>query len=228
MSTVSDRRPAGAGPIRLVVFDCDGTLVDSQRLIVACMSEAFLAEGLAPPTPDAIRRIVGLSLVLATATLLDGEDEALALRIAEAYQRAFRERHDRGGIYEPLFPGALELLDELRAQGLALGIATGKRMRGLRLVLERHRMIERFVTLQTADHHPSKPHPAMLEAAMAETGCAAEETILVGDTTFDILMARAAGAVPIGVAWGNHPSEELADAGAVRVMRRFDELLELL
>jgi phosphoglycolate phosphatase len=101
-------------------------------------------------------------------------------------------------------------------------------MRGLRFVLEHHGLGHYFVTLQTADLHPSKPHPAMLHAAMAETGFEAEATMLVGDTTFDILMARAAGAMPIGVSWGNHPSHELVTAGAVRVLDRFEELHELL
>ncbi len=213
---------------RLVVFDCDGTLVDSQRLIVDCVQEAFAGEGLAVPTAEAIRRIVGLSLVEAVDRLMDGADPAHAAVVAERYKDVFIRRRLAGPVDEPLFPGARELLENLQKRGLLLGIATGKAMRGLRHVLAAHRLEAHFVTLQTADRHPSKPHPAMLEAAMAETGARSEETVLVGDTTFDIEMARAAGALPVGVAWGNHPADELRAAGAKDVLDRFDRLLDLL
>jgi phosphoglycolate phosphatase len=213
---------------RLVVFDCDGTLVDSQRLIVDCVQEVFAGEGLAVPTAEAIRRIVGLSLVEAVDRLMGGADPAHAAVVAERYKDVFMRRRLAGPVEEPLFPGARELLETLQERGLLLGIATGKAMRGLRHVLATHRLETRFVTLQTADRHPSKPHPAMLRAAMAETGARSEETVLVGDTTFDIEMARAAGALPVGVAWGNHPPDELHRAGAVAVLERFDGLLRLL
>lgn len=213
---------------RLIVFDCDGTLVDSQRLIVDCVQEAFAGEGLAIPAPEAIRRIVGLSLAAAVDRLMGGADPAHAAVVAERYKDVFMRRRLAGPVDEPLFPGARELLAELRARGLLLGIATGKTMRGLRHVLASHRLEAHFVTLQTADRHPSKPHPAMLEAAMAETGARAAETVVVGDTTFDVEMARAAGALPVGVAWGNHPPDELHRAGAVAVLGRFAELLTLL
>lgn len=216
------------GHHRLVVFDCDGTLVDSQRLIVDCVQEAFAGEGLAVPTPEAIRRIVGLSLVAAVDRLMGGADPAHAAVVAERYKDVFLRRRLAGPVEEPLFPGTRELLDELRRRGLLLGIATGKAIRGLRHVLASHRLEAYFLTLQTADRHPSKPHPAMLEAAMAETGARPEETVLVGDTTFDIEMARSARALPVGVAWGNHPAEELHAAGAAAVLDRCDELLALL
>ncbi len=214
--------------MRLIIFDCDGTLVDSQAAIVTCVQAAFAAEGLAPPTPRAVRRIVGLSLEPALAALLPEPDPLLARRLAAGYKEAFVDHRASPAYHEPLFPGTRELLDALQARGLLLGIATGKAMRGLRFVLERHELVSRFVTLQTADLHPSKPHPAMVEAAMAETGAAPAATMVVGDTTFDVLMARAAGALPVGVSWGNHPAAELVAAGAVRVLGRFDELHELL
>jgi phosphoglycolate phosphatase len=214
--------------LRLVVFDCDGTLVDSQRFIVECMSAAFVADGRPAPAAEAIRRVVGLSLVDAVARLLDGADHALAVRLAGNYRDLFMARRLAGDTDEPLFPGARELLEALRAREVLLGIATGKAMRGLRHVLARHGLEGHFVTLQTADLHPSKPHPAMLEAAMRETGSAPAETMLVGDTTFDIEMAVAAKALPVGVAWGNHPAAELHAAGAAHVLDRFEELLALL
>jgi phosphoglycolate phosphatase len=214
--------------VRLIMFDCDGTLVDSQATIVTCAQAAFLAEGLTPPPAEAVRRIVGLSLVEAVLALMDEPDPVLAPRLAEHYKAAFLEHRATPEFHEPLFPGTIELLEALQARGLLLGVATGKAMRGLRYVLERHGLERCFVTLQTADLHPSKPHPAMLHAAMAETGAGPHETMLVGDTSYDILMACAAEVLPVGVSWGNHPAEELTAAGAVRVLDRFDELHELL
>jgi phosphoglycolate phosphatase len=215
-------------PIRLVVFDCDGTLVDSQAVIVACMRQAFERQGREPPEARAVQRVVGLSLTTAVLQLMPVPDTQAAERLADGYRAAFLDRRCRPDHDEPLFPGTIELLQALEARGLLMGVATGKAMRGLRHVLARHGIERYFITLQTADLHPSKPHPAMLEAAMRETGAAPEETMLVGDTTFDVLMAKAAGAVPVGVAWGNHPEAELRAAGARHMLARFDQLLDLL
>ncbi len=220
--------PTAPVPLPHVVFDCDGTQVDSQASIVACMGDAFAAEGLTPPPAQAIRRIVGLSLTEAVLRLLPEPDLPLAERLGEAYKAAFLARSARPDHDEPLFPGAREVLDALDARGIPTGVATGKAMRGLLRVLARHGLEARFATLQTADLHPSKPHPAMLEAAMREVGVRPAETLLVGDTTFDVLMARAAGAVPVGVAWGNHPAAELREAGAVHILGDFGELLGLV
>ena len=214
--------------MRLIVFDCDGTLVDSAASIVACATAAFEAQGLAPPTPEAIRRIVGLSLAPAMQVLLGRDDPDTALAIAASYRDAFVRRRTDGGALEPLFPGTRALLDALGARGIMLGVATGKSMRGLEAVLAAHDLKDRFVTLQTADFHPSKPHPAMLEAAMREAGAGPLETMIVGDTTFDIDMGVKAGCVPVGVSWGNHGGDELLERGAVRVLERFEELLDLL
>lgn len=219
---------AARGACRLVVFDVDGTLVDSAATIVACAQAAFEAEGLEAPGEEAVRRIVGLSLPQAMAVLLGREDPVMAGRIASHYRSAFLARRTAPGFEEPLFPGTIELLEALAGRGLLMGVATGKAMRGLEAVLERHGIGHHFTTLQTADLHPSKPHPSMVEAAMRETGCEPAETLLVGDTTYDIEMAAAAGALPVGVAWGNHPAAELEAAGAARILRRFDELLHLL
>lgn len=215
-------------PVRLVVFDCDGTLVDSAATIVACVQGAFADLRLEPPPAQAVRRIVGLSLTEAMLRLLPEPDVAVAGRLAEAYKAAFAAHRTRPDHDEPLFPGAPEVLDALKARGVPMGVATGKAMRGLRFVLARHDLGPYFATLQTADLHPSKPHPAMLEAAMREVGAEPAETLLVGDTTFDVLMARAAGAVPVGVAWGNHPAEELREVGAVHILAEFGELLGLV
>ncbi len=213
-----------SGRAGLIIFDVDGTLVDSQATIVACAQRAFSAEGLRPPPAEAVRRIVGLSLTEAMTVLLGRQDPVLAARIAQSYRDAFLEYRLTPEFQEPLFPGARAILERLRDQEVPLGVATGKAMRGLRSIIERHGLEGFFQTLQTADLHPSKPHPAMVEAAMAEVGVAPGGTMMVGDTTYDILMARAAGADGIGVGWGNHPPAELEAAGASAVLDRFADL----
>jgi phosphoglycolate phosphatase len=133
-----------------------------------------------------------------------------------------------GQVEEPLFDGVLELLDALEHDGWLLAVATGKSDRGLRHCLERHDIHARFVSLQTADRHPSKPHPSMVEQAIADAGAARERTIVVGDTSFDMAMAVNAGAMGIGAGWGYHDAEELLAAGAVAVAEHPTEVLNLI
>ena len=211
---------------RLAIFDCDGTLVDSQHSIAAALATAFSAHGLPVPPPHESRRVVGLSLVEAMAALLPEQPPALHGVVAESYKTAFQRMRSAGGVEEPLFDGVLELLDALEADGWLLGVATGKSDRGLGLCLDCHGLAHRFVTLQTADRHPSKPHPSMIERAMAEAGAEPAGTVMIGDTSYDIKMARAAGATAIGVAWGYHPPSELREAGAHFVASRPLEILE--
>lgn len=213
---------------QLIVFDCDGTLVDSQAVIVACAQDAFRAVGLVAPSPERIRHIVGLSLEPAMRVLLGRDEPDLGRRIASAYRDAFFARRAMPDHDEPLFPGVVETLRALQERDAVMGVATGKTMRGLRQILEKHALESFFVTLQTADLHPSKPHPAMLEAAMAETGFATDATWIVGDTTYDIEMGRLAGCRGIGVAYGNHPAEALTGAGATHIVDRIDQVLELV
>lgn len=204
---------------RLAVFDCDGTLVDSQANICRAMEAAFDSAGLVPPARPAIRRIVGLSLVEAVARLAPDLDPALHVALAEDYKRQFRAMRTGGGLAdEPLFEGVRDALEQLADAGWLLGVATGKSDRGLTLLLEHHGLSQHFVTLQTADRHPSKPHPSMLELAMAEAGADPGDTVMIGDTSFDITMAAAAGVHPIGVAWGYHTVAELTAAGARHVL----------
>jgi phosphoglycolate phosphatase len=214
--------------IRLIVFDCDGTLVDSQHVIVAAAERAFRAQGLEPPTPAAVHAVIGLSLELAIAAWRPEAGLAERMLLVDAYRTAWRVLRDEDGVREPLFPGALPTLAELDRQGRLLGIATGKSRPGLLSVLDHHRLTPLFISLQTADRHPSKPHPGMLEAAMAETGSAPAETLMVGDTSYDMAMARSAGVGAIGVAWGYHPVSSLVAAGATTILERFEDLLDLV
>lgn len=207
---------------RLAVFDCDGTILDSQAVIVRAMRTCFADAGLTPPEDAAVRRIVGLSLPQAMAVLLPRAGGALHHDLAERYKRAFHAMRGAGEIREPLFDGLVDALTALAADGWRLGVATGKSTRGLRLALTGHGLHDRFVTLQTADGHPSKPHPSMLQAALAETG--ASQGVMVGDTEFDMAMAKAAGFGALGVAWGYHPVGRLEAAGADVVIEDFDAL----
>ena len=211
---------------RLIVFDCDGTLVDSQHVIVAAAERAFLAQGLVPPAAAAVHAVIGLSLELAVASWRPEAELAERTLLVDAYRTAWRTLRDHEGVREPLFPGALATLMELDRQGHLLGVATGKSRPGLLSVLDHHGLTSLFASLQTADRHPSKPHPAMLEAAMRETGSAPGETLMVGDTSYDMAMARAAGVAAIGVAWGYHPAASLVAAGATTILERFEDLLD--
>jgi phosphoglycolate phosphatase len=215
--------------MRLAVFDCDGTLVDSQANICRAMAEAFLLSDLPAPPAEATRRIVGLSLVEAMRALLPQADAAAHRRLAADYKDAFHRLRQSGGLDpEPLFDGIASVIDRLADDGWRLGVATGKSDRGLAHVLAAHSLADRFTTLQTADRHPSKPDPSMLLAAMVEAGAAAHETAMIGDTSFDMAMARAAGTRAVGVAWGYHEVADLLDGGADVVATRVADLPGLL
>lgn len=197
-----------------MVFDCDGTLVDSQHSICTAMVRAFETVKLTPPARPDILAIVGLSLPHAMAVLLPEADEAFHHHVSDQYRDAFRQMRSGGEVSEPLYDGIGDLIDSLGAQGWALGVATGKSDRGLHLCLTHHGILDRFVTLQTADRHPSKPHPAMLLEAMDEAGASPESTVMIGDTTFDIAMAVGARVRAVGVNWGYHAPDLLLAAGA--------------
>ena len=200
--------------VRLAVFDCDGTLVDGQASICNAMDSAFAAAGIPAPDRNAVRRIVGLSLPQAVGRLLPDHDRDLHLQIAELYKQAFRAARASGELSEPLFSGIADTVTALRGAGWLLGVATGKSDRGLEHCLAMHGLSAHFATLQTADRHPSKPHPAMLNAALDAVLAEPGDSVMIGDTDFDMAMAAAAGVRAIGVAWGYHDPAELRAAGA--------------
>lgn len=202
---------------KLAIFDCDGTLVDSGGAIYRALADTFDQHERDLPPARQCRQVIGLSLVQAIASLVPDASDRDHSQMAETYKGAFAKARREGRVEEPLFDGILELLDELEAAGWLLAIATGKSDRGLRHCLERHGLHARFISLQTADRHPSKPAPNMALAAMADAGATKKRTILVGDTSFDMGMAIAAGATAIGVSWGYHDPRELIRAGARKV-----------
>ena len=213
---------------RLAIFDCDGTLVDGQANICLAMEHAFDEAGMPPPPRHATRRIVGLSLVEAMRMLLPDASDAQHLDMAERYKAAYFTLRGNGMADEPLYDGIAALLSELDEGGWLLGVATGKSDRGLHRCLDVHGLRGLFVTLQTADRHPSKPHPSMIYQALADSGADVANTIMVGDTVYDIQMGQAAGCKTIGVGWGYHPLDELRDAGADFLVETMDELKAIM
>ena len=207
------QRQSGHRSLKLIVFDCDGTLVDSQHMICAAMRQAYEAHGLSVPERERLLAIVGLSLPDAFRRLAQGghapQNHPVDSLVAH-YRTAFAALRQSVEHLEPLYPGAKEALDRLATRPDA--------------VLARHGLAERFATIQTADDAPSKPHPGMVLAAMGATGIGADDTVVVGDTVFDVEMARAAGTRAIGVGWGYHEPEALMRAGAETVVGRFSEL----
>ncbi len=212
---------------RLAIFDCDGTLVDSQHNICAAMATCFAAAGLEPPPHARTRQVVGLSLIEAMRAMLPEAEPDFHAVLAENYKLAFQAMRARGLDEEPLYEGIAELIDALDADGWLLAVATGKSDRGLKLCLEHHGIAGRFISLQTADRHPSKPHPSMIEQAMTDAGADPSRTVMIGDTSYDMAMARAAGVGAIGVSWGYHDPHELTRAGAHHVAGTPREIIEL-
>jgi len=213
---------------RLAVFDCDGTLVDGQSDICDTMVQAFERATLPVPDRNDVRRIVGLSLPVAIRRLAPGISDDDAKNVVEFYKSGYFARREEGLLQEPLYDGIAELLANLHQTGWQLAVATGKSDRGLNSVLAAHGLTDLFISLQTADRHPSKPHPAMLEAALFEAGAQPSNAVMIGDTTFDIDMARAANVRAIGVAWGYHEPQELNEAGAAAIANDVAELEQLL
>lgn len=200
---------------RLIIFDVDGTLVDSQNDIVAAMTTAFGGVGVTVPARENILSIVGLSLDVAMARLAPELETAVRATMVQGYKDAYMSMRAQAGaaVSSPLYPGALQALADLgRVPENILGVATGKSKRGLDKLIEAHGLEGVFATQQVADFHPSKPHPSMLLAAMAETGISPDCAVMIGDTSYDMDMARAAGIRGVGVSWGYHGRADLTAA----------------
>lgn len=216
--------------LRLVIFDVDGTLVDSQAHIVHSMTTAFLAHGLTPPNRAEILSIVGLSLPVAMARLLPGRPQLIG-GLVDAYKDAFAQSPKMPGpiARSPLYPGVSELLARLGAEAeTLLAIATSKSRRGLDHLVDLHGWHGLFQSVQCADDHPSKPHPSMIEACLRETGVDVARAVVIGDTTYDMQMGRAAGITALGVAWGYHSIDALHQAGADHVIDHIDTVDDVI
>ena len=213
---------------RLAIFDCDGTLVDSQANICLAMEQCFTRAGFEAPAARADAAGGGIEPGRSHEEMRPEAEADVHLALAEDYKQVFQRLRADGLVEEPLYDGIADLLDALEADGWLLAVATGKSDRGLALCLERHGLGRRFVSLQTADRHPSKPHPSMVEQALAEAGADPSLSMMIGDTSYDMAMAKAAGVRAVGVAWGYHDQEELLAAGADYVAAHPSEITELV
>jgi phosphoglycolate phosphatase len=212
------------GPLKLCAFDLDGTLVDSQLHIISAMAKAFKAEGLGAPSPDAVRNVIGLSLDDAISALAPEVSGLWVERVGNRYRDAYFDSKQVGGDVEPLADGTLEMLETMDRDGWQLGIVTGKGRRGLMSVLDGHGLRPRFVVLKSADDGPSKPDPTLLLEAIDEAGATPGTTVMIGDTVFDLQMARAARVASIAVTWGYHSRDVLLAERPAAMIERFAEL----
>ncbi|PTV95711.1 phosphoglycolate phosphatase [Rhodobacter aestuarii] len=209
--------------MKLALFDVDGTLSDSQAHILAAMTQSFNGQGLPVPTREKVLSIVGLSLPIAIAQLAPEQDDTTQAALVEGYKQSYFT--GRAASPAPLYPGAKECCLRLaEREDMLLGMATGKSRRGVEALIAHHGLEGLFVTQQVADDNPSKPHPGMVLAALREAGVEPADAVMIGDTTYDVEMAQAAGVKAIGVSWGYHPVEDLVAAGAAQIVTSFAEL----
>jgi phosphoglycolate phosphatase len=213
--------------MKLIVFDVDGTLVDSQNLIVEAQRRAFAALDLEAPSRERALSVVGLSLHEAFDSLTGGSGPSAEL--AQAYKNAWTQLRSESDDHDPLYPGVDEFLRQMAERAhCVLGIATGKSRAGIVRLFDRYGWHDIFQTVQTADDAPSKPAPDMFNRALKEAGVAASDACMVGDTSFDMVMAHRAGARAIGVGWGYHRHDRLLKAGASTIAQDIPALREVL
>lgn len=211
--------------LHLVIFDYDGTLVDSFVANHEAMVLAFKNFENPPPPEVNLCEMMGLPVAEQVVVLAPEArpDEWLAL------ENSYRQhRLGRVDPPEPMFPGARACLDALNRDGILMAVATVKSAKGLRATLDRHGLHRHFVTQQTGDHHPGKQNPAMVLASLAEAGVDPENALVVGDTRFDMEMAVDAGVASFGAAWGYHNTQDLMAAGALAIAPDFTTLTEMI
>lgn len=209
---------------RLAIFDIDGTLLDSQDNILLAARQVCERHGLPQPSPDMILGATGLSLSEAVQHLSAGQDNALKQRIIDDYLAIFTAFRRQPVTPERLYSGAVETLDALKRAGWQLAVATANTRENTALILDAHGLCGYFASVQTADGNASKPNPDMLIRAMADLGAGADQAVMIGDSSFDMIMAGAAGVRAIGVAWGYQKAEDLLKAGASFVAENFAAL----
>ncbi|MER0237825.1 HAD-IA family hydrolase [Fulvimarina sp. MAC8] len=215
--------------MKAVLFDCDGTIADSAGLICDIMERCFIAHGLEPPAREATRSIIGLSLDTAIAALRPSLTRFEVERLADAYRNEYRLERTRPHFADHLFDGMADLVRDLASREYVLvGMVTGKSRRGVAALTASHGLTEAFSVVRTADDCPSKPHPAMVLESCAELGLDPLHAVVVGDTSFDMEMARAAGSTAIGVSWGSHTPDHLVRSGSHQVTETVPDLASAL
>lgn len=206
---------------RLVIFDWDGTLMDSAQKIANCIVRSAQDVGVEPPTIEQAKNIIGLGLGEAMQRLFPEQNELTRSKIVEAYKHNFVVADDTE---QGLFEGVLDLLKMIEDSGALLAVATGKSRRGLDRILSELELEKQFVVTRCADETRSKPHPQMLHEILDFTAIDPAATVMIGDTSYDMEMASNAGVVPLGVSYGVHQADVLKQAGAVEVVQSVAEL----
>ncbi|MCP5142979.1 MAG: HAD-IA family hydrolase [Chromatiales bacterium] len=210
--------------IKLIVFDWDGTLVDSEQRIVRAMQDAMADVGIEPLADATIRDIIGLGLSVAIETLLPAHSSAEHQAVADAYRARFLAPDQRARS----FPDSAAVLHTLAGRDFFLGVATGKSRRGLDRDLEETGFKPYFHATRCADETHSKPHPQMLLDVIERVGVEPRETLMVGDTEYDLQMASNAGTHSIGVAYGVHATDRLLRHHPLTVLDRLADLIPFL
>lgn len=210
--------------LRLAAFDLDGTLIDSAGSIVDGVMACWEACAFPLPDPEHVRRIIGLPWEQSVETLLPGAGEAEFAQIRAYNDEVARGERSRPPRREDMFPGVVETLETLDRAGYLLAIITSRSSKRLVELLGEHGIADHFISLKTTDNGPGKPNPYLMDQTLAETGVEAHSAVMIGDTTFDMLMACGAGTSAVGVSWGVHDTAELREAGAHEVVNGFDEL----
>lgn len=207
---------------KLIIFDWDGTLMDSQAHISYCMREAFRDEHCFIPKDDDIAHVIGLSLNKAVKNLLPSLSEVKVQSIADRYRHHF---FTTGALSSAFFDGALACLNQLTQAGFYLAVATGKSRRGLDEVLDHHHLHHLFPITRCADETASKPHPLMLQEILTDLDLPAEQAVMVGDTSYDIQMAHNAHMDSIAVTYGVHSKVELEKYAPTYYINHINELI---
>ncbi len=211
--------------LRLAIFDVDGTISDSFGLIEAAMAAAFQDAGRTPPEPAETRGVVGLSLADAMRVLLPHDGDEVRSMVGAGYKSNYIRLRSQAP--EMLFPGAVEVLRAFQTDGWLMGLATGKSRRGVDVFLDRHDLRGVFDVVRTADDGPGKPHPFMVADAAASLGVEPQQAVMIGDSRYDMAMARDARSFALGVTWGAGQADELRQAGAHEVAEAMDAVFDL-
>jgi len=209
----------------MVVFDVDGTLLDSQSAIVDCLQKAFYQAGCQKPQISAVRSVIGLSLPEAVGRLAADDSPEVKENIAENYKKNFFHVRTKTHDFAALFDGAMNCIHQLDESDYLLSVATGMSRRGLDAFISRYNLSHKFISLACADDGPGKPNPHMLYKVLEASGVEPHDAVMLGDTSYDMEMARAAGCYAVGVTWGNHSESVLRQAGAHEIVQTFDDFL---
>ena len=210
--------------LSLIIFDCDGTIVDSQSTIIETVNQTFLAHDCKLPSRERIRDGIGLELSIALEKLLPNDNRLDVNLLCQTYRELSKVNRLNNDFQDPLYPDAKKVIGNLANKDWLLGIATGKSRAGLDFTLRNQNIDDLFITKQTSDSAAGKPNPEMILNSIRDTGVDVSDVFMIGDTTYDMEMAQNAGVTGIGVSWGYHKKDALKNAGAKHIVDDYMEL----